>query len=83
MTNGVDAKTTALMQSLASALDGVLNGEDKGADRKVGFTLLLFNFGDEGRVNYVSNADRADMLASLKALVARFEGRMTDQRGTA
>lgn len=61
-------------QSLARGLDKILNGDLTGEDRKVGFTLLLFNFGDEGRVNYVSNADRADMIATMKTLLARWEG---------
>lgn len=67
-------KDTETLQAIATGLDRVLNGELRGADRKVGFTLLAFNFGDEGNVNYVSNADRADMIASLKSLLARWEG---------
>jgi hypothetical protein len=73
---------TEIMQALAGGLDKVLNGDAKGADRKVGFTLLTFNFGEEGLVNYVSNADRADMVASLKSLLARWEGQ-PDVRGRA
>lgn len=67
-------KDTALLQSLAAGLDTILNGDAKGAARRVGFTVLVFNFGDTGNVNYVSNADRADMIATLKSLLARWEG---------
>lgn len=41
-----------------------------------GFTLLVFGLGKhEGRMNYISSADRADMLAAMKELIANFEGR--------
>lgn len=58
---------------LAGALDGMLNG---GPDRKIGFVLMLFPFGDEpGRCNYVSNgADRRDVVTLMKEMIARFEG---------
>jgi hypothetical protein len=68
----VTAKDTAVLQGIAKALDHGLNGDER--PKRVGFTVLLFNFGDEGQVNYVSNADRADMIASMKSLLARWEG---------
>jgi len=49
-----------------------------------GFALLVFGLGETaGRMNYISNADREDMLAALKELVARFEGRYSDEAGHA
>lgn len=49
-----------------------------------GFALLIFGTGESaGRMNYISNANRDDMLAALKELIARFEGRYNDQGGTA
>ena len=40
-------------------------------------TLIVapFDAPPDQRTNYVSNADRADMLVLLKEVVARFEGR--------
>jgi hypothetical protein len=66
------------MKELAQFIDSIFNGGDTGADRKVGFTLLVFPLGveEKGRMNYVSNADRRDMIVSLKELVANFEGRV-------
>jgi hypothetical protein len=44
------------------------------ANRKVGFTLFTFNFGDlEGGVNYISNAERSSMIAAVRAWLARAE----------
>ena len=65
-----------MMQSVASGLDAIFNGDKRGKDRKVGFVLLVFEFGEkEGRCNYISNgADRRDVVTMLKEQVARFEG---------
>jgi hypothetical protein len=71
-----------VMQAMASALDEALNGKAKGADKKVGFALLTYNFGEHlqgtGRVNYVGNGERDDVLVALKELVARWEGRYAE-----
>lgn len=66
-----------LMNTLAHTLDEVFNGKVKPANRKVGFVLLAFNFGDtsDGRVNYISNAKRDEMLTAMKEFIARAEGR--------
>lgn len=74
--------TQNLMQSMASALDDVLN--EKGEPKKTGFVLLVFPFdGPEGqRTNYVSNGQRQDIIVALKEIVARFEGQ-PHQRGRA
>lgn len=42
-----------------------------------GFALLMFKHGDVegGRMNYLSDASREDMISALKELLANFEGR--------
>ena len=71
------------MNELARLLDVYFNGEDKGTDRKVGFCLMMFNFGDgPGRANYISNANRADVVTLLREQLRRFEG-APDVTGTA
>ena len=67
-------------QDMARALDAVFNGEAKGEARQTGFALFWFEFGkiEGGRVNYVSNADRADMLTAVKEWLARAEGRIQE-----
>jgi hypothetical protein len=67
------------MQAIAASLDEVLNGDAKGKDRKVGFVLLTFPFGELGterlnRVNYIGNGERSDVYAALKELIARWDG---------
>ena len=66
--------TAKIMQSMASALDEVLN--QKGKPKTNGFVLLVFPFdGPEGqRTNYVSNGKREDIIVALKEMIARFEG---------
>jgi hypothetical protein len=64
------------MNMIARALDEMFNGDKRGAEREVGFVLLVFPFGDRpGRANYVSNgADRRDIVTLFKEQIARFEG---------
>ena len=64
------------MQGVARALDEAFNGDARGNDRKVGFVLLVFEFGEkEGRCNYISNgADRKDIVTLFKEQIKRFEG---------
>jgi hypothetical protein len=65
-----------MMRSLATELDRAFNGSAKGADRKVGFVMLVFEYGDKsGRCHYISNgADRKDIVTLFKEQIKRFEG---------
>jgi len=69
----IEPKYREMMNNLAKGIDKILNGDEK--PKKVGFCLMMFNFGDSpGRCNYISNADRADVVTLLKEQLARFEG---------
>jgi hypothetical protein len=70
----IEPQHRSMMNTVAHVLDEAFNGDAKGKDRKVGFCLLVFNFGDEGRCNYISNAERIDMITLLKEQLKRFEG---------
>jgi hypothetical protein len=63
------------MNELARSIDEFFNGAAKGADRKVGFILLVFPYGDhEGRANYISNgANRKEMVAFMREQIKHFE----------
>ncbi len=66
----------AQMNAVARTLDEVFNGEARGAERKIGFVLLVFPFGEvkDGRCNYISNgADRRDMIKLLREQANRFD----------
>lgn len=65
-----------MMNAVAVALDKTFNGTATGSERKTGFVLLVFEYGEkEGRCNYISNgADRADIVTLLKEQIKRFEG---------
>ena len=71
----IDPKYRKQMQDLAAGLDHVLNGTLRGNDRKTGFVLLVFPYGDEtGSCNYISNgADRKDIVTMFKEQIKRFE----------
>ena len=73
------------MNVIAGMLDDIFNGKDcpKGK-KKWGFALLVFPFGepgDQSRINYISNAERQDMLAALKEFIARNEGTYVENKG--
>ena len=74
----IPPRERASMDALANGIDMVLNGEDK--PRKIGFVLLCAEFGqiDNGRVNYISNGRRDDMIAMMKEFIARAEGRYAE-----
>lgn len=65
------------MNAMGEALDEVFNGKDyKTRDRKWGFALLIFKFGeDDGnhRMNYISNAERKQIIKALKEFISRDE----------
>jgi hypothetical protein len=69
-----------MMNTVAGVLDELFNGAAKGADRETGFVLMVFPFneikpGGANRCNYISNgADRKDIVALMKEMIARFEG---------
>jgi hypothetical protein len=72
----IERNVHGTMNAAAQALDEAFNRGAKGADRKVGFVLLVFPFGNEdGRCNYISNgADRRDIVVMMKEQIKRFEG---------
>jgi len=64
------------MNELAKHLDAYFNGDGQ---KKIGFALLVYNLGEQiegtGRINYLGNGKRGDVLIALKELIARWEGR--------
>ena len=80
----IEHKYHRKMNALARTLDEWFNGNAKGKDRKVGFCLMVFNFGDgPGRANYISNASRADVVTLLNEQLARFAGQAEPKEGKA
>lgn len=72
----IEPSLHADMNALARFMDEYLNGPDTGKDRKNGFVILVFPFGNnDGRCNFISNgADRQDVVVLMKEMIARFEG---------
>jgi hypothetical protein len=71
----IEQRYRAMMNALAEGLDDALNPGLSGKERKVGFVLLVFDYGEPSRANYISNgADRKDIVVMMKEQIARFEG---------
>lgn len=75
MSAPIDDRYHAAMNRVAQVLDTQFNPV-KGV-KTIGFVLLISEFGkiEDGRVNYISNGERADMIAMMKEYIARHEGR--------
>ena len=82
----LEEKYRETMNAVAHGLDEIFNGKTKGSARTTGFVLLVFPFSDgiadNERCNFISNgADRRDVVALMKEMIARFEGQ-PQMRGT-
>ena len=64
--------TEEIMRALGSGISDAL-GKTIGKD--YGFTLLVFPFGREGISNYISNANRAEIISMLRETADRLEAR--------
>lgn len=82
----IEEKHRRMMNSVAQALDYAFNGDNcaprskgKADERQTGFVLLVYPFSNmekgDARCNFISNgADRKDIVALFKEMIARFEG---------
>ena len=79
----IEQEYLEMMKNVARTLDEIFNPVARGEKRRTGFALLVFRFGDikDGRVNYISNGQREDVITSMKELIARFEGRYQQTEG--
>lgn len=79
MTDPIQEEYRRKMNDLARTLDVYFNGDSN--PKRLFFTLLVGEFGkmDGGRVNYISNGKREDMNASIRELLARWEGRYSEE----
>ena len=62
-------KIEALLKGIAVAIDGVLQKELG----PMGFAVMIFEFHRPGISNYISNAEREDMIKALRELADRLE----------
>ena len=71
----IEPKYRAMMRQVANYLDRKFNGRTRGADRRTGFVLLVFDFNEPaGRANYISNgADRRDIIRFFEDQIERFK----------
>lgn len=76
MSAPVDEEYRESMNTLANLIDRWFNYEP-GKPKQHGFALLVFKFDDAkaGRMNWISNASREDMLSALAEMRAQLEGR--------
>jgi len=71
----IQSQHSKVMNDIADLLDRVFAG--------YGFTLMVFDLNaiSGGHLNYISNANRADMVVAMKEFVAAEEGRVHEPPG--
>lgn len=70
-----------VMRDIGKLLDGAIN---RGGKKEWGFILMVFPLGEKpGRCNYISSANRDDVVTMLKEQLRYFEGAPDDIKGTA
>ncbi len=78
----ISPEQKAMMNAIAKTIDAALNPD---GPKRIGFALLTYHFGEDitgtGRINYIGNGQRPDVLTALKELVARWEGRYQEPEG--
>lgn len=65
MTPEEELETKEMMVDVANILQKVFP--------KMGFILMIFEFGASNRMNYLSNAERKDVVDALKEFIAKTE----------
>lgn len=84
----IEPRNILKMNALAEGIDKILNGDaagpGSGIERQWGFAFLVFPFGEkpDGRMNYISNGNREDMLVAMKEFIAKSEGMNMPQSKT-
>src|SRR5262245_43843420 len=65
----VDIDDRQRMNVVTSVLDQIFNGDKKGAEREIGFVLLVFDYGEkEGRCECISNGAHPSVQGADEAL---------------
>lgn len=72
MPSAADINVSKNLQRIASGIDRAL---EIAAGEKVRFSLFVWS---DGRPQYVANAERADVVLALKAILAKWEEGMPD-----
>lgn len=79
----VQAQHADDLKALGRRINTFLNPlKDLGGPMTTGFCLLIFDLGKTGRMNYLSNTERSDMLKALKEFTAHVEAHVAEEAQT-
>lgn len=79
-----DDRTREVMNALADGLDDTLNNPNSPvySGTKLGFALLVFTADSDGaQSNYISNADRSQVINAMRETANRLEQRQSSPKG--
>lgn len=75
MTNSKYIKASLVMQGLAAGIKKALKAS---VGDELGFMLIVFQDEPDGRSNYVSNCDRAEVIKAMEFTLQRLKEGMPD-----
>lgn len=58
---------------LCKMIDAAINGKSKAGQKKMGFVLMTFPFGEGGTVAFMSNAEKEDAMLFLSEQVSEWK----------
>jgi hypothetical protein len=64
------------LEQMERAAKGLGHSIKSAIPKWAGFCLLVFDFGDGGNLTYISNAQRADMVKTLREAADKIEKRL-------
>lgn len=73
--NKAEKAVSLAMQGIMTTLDDSIT---ELAGEQMGIALFVFNAVPGGRINYVSNCNRQEVIAALKSMISGWEAGMPD-----
>lgn len=68
----VDPHVQRVLYAVGKAIDDFV--KEHYPNEKMGFFVSMFDFGDKGRFNYMSNGNRQDIIKLMEEMLIKFKG---------
>ena len=68
----VEPHVQKVLYAVGKAVDEFV--ADAYGDKQMGWLIAMFEFGDKGRFNYISNSQRGDIIKLLEEMLVKFKG---------
>lgn len=79
MSSPVDMVKLVRMEKVNREVGAIIGRAIKESGGGYGFALLMFSFGDDPEMTWISNAERPDMIKALKEFIEKSEAGEDDE----